>query len=507
MKNFKRALDKDGFTIDLLNEILAAYKEDMDRMKTAYERYKAAEEAVAILNRTEQFTGVYDSANVKRIDNKVNNRLNNPYDADIVDTKVGYMFGHPITYELDMDKENPSTTDVFLKDELERFLLRNNVEDLDSESGKLAAICGRASRLVYIDLDGKESIRNIDPWEVVHIGDDISHPEYSIWKYYDGEDEVIEAYSRESIMVYRNGEFEMSRINVFEYTPLFGIANNRELQGDAEKVMNLIDAYDRTLSDASNEIEQWRLAYLVLTGGSMGDADEFMEEVKKTGVFELMDEKDSVKYLTKDVNDQMIENHLNRLDENIIRFAKSVNFGDESFGTNITGVALRFKLMAFENKCITMERKFTKALRYQFKVVFSAWAKKLSISDEDYLRVWFGFKRNLPVNISDEATATAALKGLVSERTRLSLLSFVDDVDYEMQEMENDTIRFGPEMGPLDEEPETEEGSNPIKKKLKDEESRDMPCPNCNGSGTDISTKTGKAIICVKCGGDGVLVK
>ncbi len=35
-----------------------------------------------------------------------------------------------------------------------------------------------------------------------------------------------------------------------------------------------------------------------------------------------------------------------------------------------------------------------------------------------------------------EAQTTAQLKGLVSEPTRLELLSFVDDVDYEQEMME-----------------------------------------------------------------------
>lgn len=161
---------------------------------------------------------------------------------------------------------------------------------------------------------------------------------------------------------------------MFDYCPLYGLPNNEELKGDAEKVLSLINAYDRTLSDASNEIEQYRLAYLILKG--MGADEETLQMLKKTGVFNLYDEKEDVKYLTKDINDTMIENHLNRLEENILRFAKSVNFSDEQFAGNISGVAMKFKLMALENKCITMERKMTAALRYQFKVLCSAWAKR-----------------------------------------------------------------------------------------------------------------------------------
>jgi hypothetical protein len=45
---------------------------------------------------------------------------------------------------------------------------------------------------------------------------------------------------------------------------------------------------------------------------------------------------------------------------------------DESFGGNVTGVAMKYKLMVLENKCITMERKISSTLRYQFKVLYSA---------------------------------------------------------------------------------------------------------------------------------------
>lgn len=58
----------------------------------------------------------------------------------------------------------------------------------------------------------------------------------------------------------------------------------------------------------------------------------------------------------------MIEKHLNRLEANIMSIAKSVNFSDESFAGNSTGVAMKYKLMRLENNCKTMERKFITAL-------------------------------------------------------------------------------------------------------------------------------------------------
>lgn len=447
LHNFKKQIDAQGMTREILLKILEAHEPEKVRMEKLYNRYKADIDGPAIFSReTTQYDDFETGGNVRRLDDKVNNRLNNAFDADIVDTKVGYLFGHPISYNLDEESES-------LKTEIANFNMRNNTEDLDAEFGKMAAICGQAARLAYIDRSGNERIKNINPWQAILIGEDISEPDYAL-RYYSVDNKThVEFYDADYIEYFELTEGTVKNIkkeaHLFDYVPLFGLANNEELKGDAEKVLALIDAYDRTLSDASNEIEQYRLAYLIMKG--MGADEETLANLKKNGVFELLDKDDDVKYLTKDINDQMIENHLNRLEENILRFAKSVNFTDESFAGQASGVAMKYKIMALENKCITMERKFVSALRYQFKVIFSAWATRRGIAKDDYLKVWYGFKRNLPLNILDEASSTAQLKGLVSEKTRLALLPFVDSVEYELDEMAKETAAYGEGLDQLEE--------------------------------------------------------
>ncbi|NRG43525.1 phage portal protein [Bacillus sp. CRN 9] len=462
----------EGITGQLVSAVIDAHQNDRERMKGLYDRYKIAAEGVPILQRTPIDYEDFETGAMKRIDNQVNNLLNNSFDGDIVDTKVGYMFGHAISYQVDSEEKVEKVEDRVktpLETMIEEFNLRSNVDDEDAEWGKKAAICGYGARLAYVDTDGKERIKNINPWEVIILSSNsIAEPEFAI-RYYkvsrvmkDGtkkEHFKAEVYDSTKIYFYESendGDYRLvkEQAHMFEYCPLYGLPNNEELMGDAERVLKLIDAYDRTLSDASNEIEQYRLAYLILKG--MGADEETLKNLKKTGIFELYEETDDIKYLTKDINDQMIENHLNRLEENILRFAKSVNFSDESFGGNVTGVAMKFKIMALENKCITMERKMTAALRYQFKVLCSAWSKRNICSEEDYLKVWFGFKRNLPVNLLDEAQTTQSLQGRVSEKTRLSLLSFVDDVDYELEALQKEAEDFDSRQDSLGGEDEDE---------------------------------------------------
>jgi SPP1 family phage portal protein len=442
MREFITQIKSEGINAKIIQKIIDAHKTDRDRMIGLYERYKAEVQGVPILQRDPIEYEEFETGQIKRIDNKVNNLLNNSFDAEIVDTKIGYMFGNPISYSVEDGAEKAESI-------IEEFNLRSNIEDRDAEWGKKAAIAGYGARLAYVDIEGNERVINIDPWEVVFLSDgDISEPIYSL-RYYPvgnaarGEKQAYKAEFYDDTLIHffeskDGGNYVEAgtKAHLFEYNPLFGLPNNEELKGDAEKVLSLIDAYDRTISDASNEIEQYRLAYLVLRGA--GADEETMQQLKATGIFQLFDEKEDVNYLTKDINDTMIENHLNRLEDNIMRFAKSVNFSDESFGGNISGVAMRFKLLSLENKCITMERKMIAALRYQFKVLFSAWYKRHGLKKEDYLKVWYTFKRNLPANILEEAQTSAALKGFVSEETRLSILSFVDDVKFEIEQMKKE---------------------------------------------------------------------
>lgn len=440
MRSYKKYLDQNGIDEEVISAIISDTEKDRERMRLLYQSYKADEkEGPEIFNRSVVAYDALESEKVRRLDDKVNNQLNNAFDAEIVDTKVGYMFGHPISY--DYDKESPE-----LKKLIEDFLLRSNVEDSDSELGLLASVCGKAARIAYIDKDGYERVKNLDPWKVVFIGDDIQEPDYSIYIYTEDGVNYAEFYDNANIYFFSDGKsgygLDDIKEHLFDYNPLYGVVNNRDHQGDAEKVYALINAYNRTLSDASNEIEQYRLAYLILRG--MGASDDTIGDLKKSGVIELLGDHDEVKYLTKDINDGMIENHLNRLEENIMRFAKSVNFSDESFGGNITGVAMKYKLMGLENKCITMERKFVTSLRYQFKVLFSSWAKRHGINKEDYLKVFYSFKRNLPANLLEEAKVQKELKGYVSEKTRLGLFSQVDDVEYEIEEMKKEQDEMDP---------------------------------------------------------------
>lgn len=424
-------------TSQIIKDLIDDHAPARAKMLDLYNRYKTDD--LPILNRE------FDDKN------KINRKLNNSFDSEIVDTKVGYFIGYPISYQVDKAQQGAEKINATLSD----FILRNSIDDLDSETVKKATICGYAARLLYIDREGLERIMNVNPWEVILVYDrSINEPQFAL-RYYDitikdGDEEKtttrVEWYDDQLVTYYLqddNGDYVIDisepvnpQPHLFDLVPVIVFLNNEEQQGDAEKVLALVDAYDRTISDVNSEIEQFRLAYMAFYG--YDPDEETLAKARQTGAFGMDDKGEGVgiEFITKTMNDTAIENHLNRLEGNIMRFGKSVNMTDESFAGNLSGVAIKYKLMSLENKCITLQLKMTASLRQQFKILATAWAKKgIPVN---YINIYFGFKRNLPVNVSDEADSTGKLKGAVSERTRLSQLSFIDDVEWELAEMAKD---------------------------------------------------------------------
>lgn len=425
MTNYERyqLLVNAGDILEAIKKIIADNTES-GALLTKYNRYIA--EDLEIQSRTFSNT------------DKVNHKINNDFFGEIIDTKVGYMVGNPITYNLIHDSKKETSA----AKAMEEFFVRNSIDDVDSDTVQMAAVCGIAYRLLYIDIEGFERIKNINPWEIIYITlDDV--PVYTI-RYYKLSDDIthIDFYTTEEIhFIQSDGDNYSYREegivpHRFPGVPIVKFRNNAEELGDCDKVIELINAYDRTFSDVHSELEQLRLAYLALLNADFDDAS--IEAAKRTGAIALPEGADA-KFITKDMDGLLVDNTLARTDRNILRFAKSANFTDHEFSTS-SGIALRYKLLPLMNKAIKTQRKFSVSLREQFRLLAGPWqAKGFQF---DYLDVWWQFKPNIPVDIQDEASATNKLKGFVSERTRLSLLTFVDDVDHEIREMEEDLMHF-----------------------------------------------------------------
>lgn len=484
MKNYRaelRALDENGGvpTIEIIKKILDKHRPKREHMLGLHNRYLSHEDGVPIFRREFEDPSA------------INNKINNDYFSELINTKVGYFAGAPFSYsysqlaEKEEETENKggilaSVKSLFSKENtvkqtetdietnqkvIERFTIRNNIADKDLEITKLAEICGYAGRLLYINTEGEESIKVINPWECVILArDEITEPSYGIWYYTeefitDGmskEVKTVEFYNATDCYIFEDGlqgwVLKDHFKHMFDYCPLQGIPNNRELLGGAEKVLSLIDGVDRTISDCNSEVEAFKLAYLLITGCQIDD--DTLQQAKRTGCFCLppMGSVESkIEYLTKQINDTFVENHLNRLEKNIYKFGQTPDMNDMA-ANGMSGIAMKLRLFPLETRCAMFERKLHAANLYMFKVLSSAWEKKQIFIDP--LEIIIDYRRCMPLDLTYEVDVLAKLDGLVSKHTALSLMSWCDNPDWEIELMEKEKSDI-PEIN-LDENMETE---------------------------------------------------
>ena len=444
-------IQDNGISVLLLQKIIQKHRENALYNKKLYDRYMAVAGGVPIFER--------DAHYQKK--NEINNKINNAFFSEIVDFKTGYFVGKPIGYGYGKGEEAEEVTggseavDIATKT-ITDFVVRNNMYGVDMEVVKFASIYGYAGRLFYIDLDGNERVMPIHGYETIILSHtDISEPEYAI-RYFCTTDIdnntvwTVEFYDSANVYIFEGGSLsnlkqKEIRPHMFDSCPLQGVANNRELLGDAEKVLALIDDYDKVLSDNSNEIESFVHAMLVVT--LLGDKKGIAEELKKandngilhitpTGTTQV---SEPVKWLTKQINDTFNEHHLERVENNIYRFSNTPNLSDESFGS-ASGVSLKFKLHGLETKCGMCQAQMMNAAQYMWRLLSGVWAKKRIVVDP--LQVIMSFERNFPLDhLSNAQAAQAMIAAGVPEEVAWDIcIPEIDDIDYvkELKEQETD---------------------------------------------------------------------
>lgn len=458
-----RELKENGLSLDLLHKIIRKHKGNAEYNRELHKRYMTMEDAVPIMKRTPRFNEQHP----------INNKINNDFFSEIVDFKTGYFAGKPFAYGYNKGEEAEETSGgVSGVDDATKcvtdFTTKNNMYGVDMEVTKFASIAGYAGRLFYIDPDGAERTMATRSYETIILSStSITEPEYSVRYFYTLDLAgrkvwTVEFYDDTYITTFTGYLTSLkqveSRPHMFDYCPLQGIPNNREMLGDAEKVLALIDDYDKVLSDNSNEVESFVHAYMIFENLNINK--DVIAEGQKSGSFQFRSagtQAGKVYFLTKDINDAFTEHHLERLENNIYRFSSTPNLDDESFGS-ASGISLKFKLHGLETKCGMFQAQMMNAAQYMWKLLASAWAKRGNKIDP--LQVTIDFKRNFPLDTLTEAqTVQALIAAGIPKEVAFSQLSFVDDVDYIMGliEEEQNAIPDLMEDIPEDEE-ETDNG-------------------------------------------------
>ena len=353
------------------------------------------------------------------------------YCYNIVQNYRGYLTGIDITYSSDKDI-----------DQVFEVLNYNDVKQEDSNYLQDALVYGCAYEIAYIDEWGKHRFKTLDPKNVIPIYDDTLDQDlvYCIrfWsnKIADKDFYIVEVYSQSDIKTYKSDmgfqtfELVKEEPHYFGMVPITVFELNNDRVSIFDQVMTLQDAYNKLLSAEVDDFESFADAYLVLKG-MMGTDPEDLADMKRNRALLLDNDAEAI-YLTKNISDTQIQNMLNNINDNIHKIANSPDFNSDKFMAQ-TGIAMRFKLVQFENASSAIEAEMRKALQRRIELICAIGnIKGDNLSFDD---VKITFTRNLPTNLTETAQVVNSLRGLVSDQTLLSLLPFVEDSQAELDRL------------------------------------------------------------------------
>lgn len=377
----------------------------------------------------------------KREGDPCNNLVAN-FPAYIADMASGYHIGEPVSYQ----SESEDLTDLL-------ELYKNAQVDVqDTENSDDQAIFGVAYELVYMSSDEvpEPKTANVPPSQAFVIYNDTVEFKSICGVYYtqtcDQSAQTINGYdvvastAEKYIRFHVNKDYNIEGdidddINPFGAVTLIEIYNNKYKKSDFEKVLSLIDGYNKEQSVRVDDKEEFINSLMVLKGQVLGDTDDEKDEtyrsMKERGVAELSPDGD-LSFLTRQTDSQGDDLLRTSIAEDIHKFSYVPSFTDKDFGGNISGIAMQFKLFGLNQLMKKKDRYTVEGLRERMKL-FNAILKVQGKKPINVNNVKITITHSSPKNLQELAQIIGVLTGICSNETLAAQLPFVEDPEKEVK--------------------------------------------------------------------------
>lgn len=368
---------------------------------------------------------------------KPDNRLVINYAKYIVDTFSGYQIGVPV--KVTHDEKSVS-------DFIDSFRKLNDMEDTEFELAKTADVFGHAFLYVYQDEEKNTRVTYNSPINmlIVHDTSIAEKPLFAVRYAFDefdaiGHGQLITDSEIKELTVQAGGTvtFGESTAHIYGRLPVVELIENEERQGIFDSVKTLINALNKAASEKANDVDYFADAYLKIVGVDLDGED--VGDIRETRIFNFWNNGEGplpdVGFLEKPNADTTQENLITLLKDSIFAISMVANMAEEDFG-NASGTALAFKLQAMDNLAKMKDRKMQSAFNRLYEIVFNV--PKASVPADGWRDIKYQFTRNVPRNILEEAQIVAQLSGQVSDATKLSVLSIVDNTEAELEKIEKE---------------------------------------------------------------------
>lgn len=406
--------------LELVKKVYGSYHVFRNIYENMYRYYKGDTDAIR------KYLFITERSNLK---------INTNYIKKFIKEEVAYTLGNDITYESRNDNIN------IIKD-IEYYTSHWN-ELHDTDLMKYLIIFSKVYELYYIDDNADFCSRIIKPTDGYAYYDESSKKVlffmHSFKNDFDKENSYIDVYTSDKIYHFDNkfNEISVPTINIFGEVPisigeLTDEGYNDTLYNDLK---GLQDAFETNLSDIGNEISDFRNAYLLFKNAQVNEDN--IPEMKKLGIIQLPGEKAGAEWLIKNINDTFIQNTLNRYEDTMYQLACHINH-NEKMQSNLSGVALRSRLIILENKCSLQIKAHKNIIKNRLRFLFKYLNIKLN-KNYDYKDVKALYTPNIPIDDLSTAQMISQIpEGIISKDTARGRFSFINNTVAEAEKVKKE---------------------------------------------------------------------
>lgn len=353
------------------------------------------------------------------------------YCRNIADSYCGYLASPGyISYSSNEDIE-----------EIINILKYNDYQTEDASFLLDALVYGVAAELMYTDELGQVRFRLINPAQCFGVYDNSLTGDllyfvrfYKASEWDDSNLYNVDVYSDYDIKHYtmegKNGALSYvgEEPHYFSQCPanIFMLPDEKSI---FDCIMGLQDSANEVLNAEVDELNYFADAYLVFSGLDV-DSDD-LKSMKELRAF-VLPEGASASWLTKAANDAQVENILKRIQDSIYRIAACPDFSSESFvGGVSSGIAIQYRLTGMETRAAKIAAEMKKALQRRVEIITGI--ASLKLGEAVFRDINISFKRNIPNDINSTIGIVNSLQGIVSNKTLLSQIEFINDVEAELE--------------------------------------------------------------------------
>jgi len=451
MKAIQAKIKENNFNIDsdIILEMIAEH--DTATMLEGVRYYRSKSD---IVNREMYF---YNSKQQRVVDEtKENHKLINNWHKLLVDQKVSYLVGKPMSFSTS-DSTNKDKQEFSSKIEL---LLGEEWDDTIADIATGSSNKGTEWLHCYIDPKSYFKFAIAPAEEIIPVYESALQKDLEgVLRYYsvrvENKDRYrVEWWTRETLTVYiesNDGGFILDSSELINPTyhfnkaktpkgwgkvPFIEFPNNSFRANDLEITKTLIDEYDGAFSDFANVNAETQEIITLLKGYESTDLATFRANLRYYKAIKLRgDAHSGVDKLELNIPVEAKNELLDRLEENIFMFGQGVNIKTDRFGNSPSGASLSFLYNSLDLKASMMERKFRRSVKrllwFTTQYINMKFDKSFDSND-----IKASFRKNMVQNTKELVDTLKSSKDMISDETIVSLYPLVENTSYEYQKLQ-----------------------------------------------------------------------